>query len=37
MWLPEYGKALIGLVVGGAAFAVLDRGRTQRAAVNQSI
>ncbi len=37
VWLPEYGEALIGLVVGGAAYAVLGRGRTQRAALNQSI
>ena len=37
MWVPEYGEALIGPVVAGAAFAVLGRGRTQRAALNQSI
>jgi cytosine permease len=37
MWLPEYGEALVGLVVGGSTYAVLGRGRTQRAALNQSI
>ena len=37
VWLPEYGEALVGLVVGGVAYAVLGRGRTQRAALNQSI
>jgi cytosine permease len=37
IWLPEYGEALIGLVVSGATYAVLGRGRTQRAALNQSI
>jgi hypothetical protein len=37
MWLPEYGEALVGLVVGGLTYAVLGRGRTQRAALNQSI
>jgi hypothetical protein len=37
MWVPEYGEALIGLVVSGATYAVLGRGRTQRAALNQSI
>jgi cytosine permease len=37
VWAPEYGEALIGLVVSGATYAVLGRGRTQRAAFNQSI
>jgi cytosine permease len=37
MWLPEYGEALVGIVVGGATYAVLGRGRTQRAALNQTI
>jgi cytosine permease len=30
VWLPEYGEALVGLVVGGAAYAVLGRRRTRR-------
>jgi cytosine permease len=37
IFLPEYGEALIGLVVSGSTYAVLGRGRTQRAALNQSI
>jgi cytosine permease len=37
VWLPEYGEALVGLVVGGVAYAVLGRGRTQRTVLNQSL
>jgi cytosine permease len=37
VWVPEYGEALIGLVVSGATYAVLGRGRTQRAVLNQSV
>jgi hypothetical protein len=32
VWAPEYGEALIGLLVGGAAYAVFGRGRARRAA-----
>jgi cytosine permease len=37
VWVPEYGEALIGLAISGATYALLGRGRTQRAALNQSI
>jgi cytosine permease len=37
MWVPEYGEALIGIVISGVTYAVLGRGRTQRAALKQSI
>jgi len=36
VWLPEYGEALVGLVLGGAAYGVLGRRRTQRTVLNQS-
>jgi cytosine permease len=37
IWMPQYGEALAGLIVSGAAYAALGRGHPSRAAVLDTI